>query len=152
MTAPAKPLSSPRPSVLLQFGRFLVVGVGNTLLSFVTYTVLVLAGVPYWVAGPVGFAVGAVNGYILNRRWTFAARDTYRARACYLAVQLAGLGATTGLLWLFVSGAGTDRIAAYALTIPLVTVATFTANRAWTFAARADGRRSPSAPAAAPRP
>ena len=151
MTAPAKPLSSPRPSLLLQLVRFLVVGAGNTVLSFLAYTALVLAGVPYWVAGPVGFAAGAVNGYVLNRRWTFAARDSYRARARYLAVQVGGLGATTGLLWLFVA-AGTDRIAAYALTVPLVTFAMFTANRAWTFAARADGRRSPSAPAAAPRP
>ena len=152
MTAPARPLRSPRPELLLQFGRFLVVGAGNTLLSFVTYTALVLAGVPYWVAGPVGFAVGAVNGYVLNRRWTFAARDSNLARARYLAVQLAGLGATTGLLWLFVDEAGIDRIAAYVLTVPLVTVSMFTANRAWTFAARAGGPRSPSAPAAAPRP
>jgi putative flippase GtrA len=128
------------------------VGAGNTLLSFVAYTTLVLAGVPYWVAGPVGFCVGAVNGYVLNRRWTFGARDTYGARARYLAVQLAGLGATTGLLWLLVSEAGTDRIAAYVLTVPIVTVAMFSANRVWTFSARADERRSPSAPSVAPRP
>lgn len=151
MTAPAKPLRSPRPSLPLQFGRFLIVGAANTLLSFLVYTTLVFAGLPYWLAGAIGFCAGAVNGYVLNRRWTFAARDSHRARARYLAVQLAGLGATTGLLWLFVE-AGTDRIAAYALTVPLVTAAMFTANRAWTFAARGGGRRSPSGPAAAPRP
>jgi hypothetical protein len=50
-----------------------------------------------------------------------------------LAVQLCGLGATTGLLWLFVREEGLHRLSAYALTIPLVTVATLTANRGWTF-------------------
>lgn len=151
MTAPARPLRSPPPSLPGQFGRFLVVGAANTLLSFLVYTTLVLAGVPYWLAGALGFCVGAANGYVLNRRWTFVARDSNRARVRYLAVQLAGLGVTTGLLWLFVE-AGTDRIAAYALTVPLVTVSMFTANRAWTFAARAGAQRSPSARAAAPRP
>ena len=135
-----------------QFARFVLVGVSNTLISFVVYALLLAVSTPYPLAAAVAFVAGAVNGYVLNRRWTFAARDSNLARARYLAVQLAGLGATTGLLWLFVDEAGTDRIAAYALTVPLVTVSMFTVNRAWTFAARAAGPRSPSAPAAAPRP
>jgi putative flippase GtrA len=59
--------------------------------------------------------------------------DSTGARARYLAVQLCGLGATSGLLWLFVRGEGLHRLSTYALTIPLVTVATFAANRGWTF-------------------
>jgi putative flippase GtrA len=116
-----------------QLCRFAVVGVGNTVLSYLFYTALVAARVPYPVAGAAGFSAGAVNGYILNRRWTFASPDSRRARARYLVVQLGGLGATTALLWLVVT-VGTSRLAAYALTIPLVTLATFSANRSWAFA------------------
>lgn len=123
--------------IALQFTRFATVGVTNTLLSFVVYGALVAARVPYPLAGAAGFAAGAVNGYVLNRRWTFACPDSGRARTRYLLVQLAGLGATSGLLWLVVSTGGLGRLAGYALTIPLVTLATFTANRAWTFAAAA---------------
>jgi hypothetical protein len=36
-------------------------------------------------------AAGAVNGSVRNRRWKFAARDTTRARARYVAVQVGGL-------------------------------------------------------------
>ena len=133
MTAPAKPLPSP-PHVSAQFARFLAVGVGNTALSFAVYAVLVEVA-PYWIAGAVAFSAGAVNGYMFNRRWTFTSPDSTPARLRYLAVQLGGLGATTGLLRVFVSDAEVHRIVAYALTIPLVTVATFTANRIWTFPA-----------------
>jgi putative flippase GtrA len=132
MTAPARPLRSP-PRVSAQFARFLVVGVSNTTLSFLVYDALVVAGTPYWTAGALAFAAGAVNGYVLNRRWTFAAPDSAASRLRYLAVQLAGLGSTTALLWLYVSAAGVHRLWAYALTIPFVTVGTFAANRAWTF-------------------
>ena len=128
---PARLTRSPR-RVSAQFARFLTVGLSNTALSFVAYAALVDV-LPYWVAGALAFAAGAVNGYVLNRRWTFAATDSAGARARYLAVQLCGLGTTTGLLWLLVGGEGLHRLWAYALTIPVVTVATFAANRAWTF-------------------
>ena len=54
---------------------------------------------------------------MFNRRWTFAAADSTRARVLYFA----GLG----------------KVEAYLVAIPPVTVATFVANRLWTF-----GRRS----------
>ena len=119
--------------VFAQLCRFAVVGMANTVLSYMLYTALVTARMPYPVAGAAGFSAGAANGYILNRRWTFASDDSRQARARYLAVQLGGLGATTTLLWLVVT-VGTSRLAAYAATIPLVTLVTFSANRSWAFA------------------
>lgn len=125
-------------TLFFQFGRFVVVGVSNTTVSLLAYAGLLRVDVPYPVAGAIAFLAGAVNGYVLNRRWTFAASDTWRARHRYVLVQLAGLGATTVLLWMVVSLAGFGRISAYALTIPMVTLATFTANRGWTFRSRSD--------------
>jgi putative flippase GtrA len=118
-----------------QFGRFLVVGVSNTLLSFVVYRLLLVVSTPYLLAAPLAFAVGALNGYILNRRWTFAARDTTRARVLYVAVQVAGAGSTSLFVYLFAQ-AGTGKVLAYLAAIPPVTVGTFIANRYWTFAER----------------
>jgi putative flippase GtrA len=118
--------------VSAQFARFLTVGLSNTVLSYLVYVSLVTV-MPYWIAGALAFAAGAVNGYVLNRRWTFAATDSAGARARYVAVQLCGLGTTSGLLWLLVGREGIHRLWAYALTIPVVTVVTFAANRTWTF-------------------
>jgi putative flippase GtrA len=117
-----------------QLARFLVVGAGNTAISFVVYRLLLALGMPYVPAASLAFAAGAVNGYVFNRRWTFAARDTTRARLAYVAVQVAGALASALLVYLFVHGAGTTRVLAYALTIPPVTLGTFVANRLWTFA------------------
>ena len=126
----------PRDATHHQFARFLIVGVTNTLLSFVVYRLLLVVSTPYLLAAPVAFAVGAVNGYILNRRWTFAARDSRRARLLYILVAAAGSAATTLLVLAFVHGAGTGKVLAYVAALPPVTIGTFAANRRWTFADR----------------
>jgi putative flippase GtrA len=79
-----------------------------------------------------------LNGYVLNRRWTFAARDTNRARALYVAVQAVGAASTSLLVLLFHEGAGIGEVGAYVAAIPPVTVCMFLANRIWTFGERAD--------------
>lgn len=129
----AKPGRAGRLGLLTQFSKFTFVGASNTAISFVAYVGLIWFGLAYWLAGAIAFVLGAVNGYMLNRRWTFASPDTTEARLRYLVVQLAGLGATTLLLWLFVSSGSLARIQAYAAVIPAVTLATFLANRGWVF-------------------
>ena len=119
--------------VLSQLVRFLVVGVGNTVVSFIAYRLLLALGTPYAVAAPLAFAVGALNGYVFNRRWTFAARDTTRARVLYVGFQALGALSTTLLVVVFVHAAGLGRVAAYLLAIPPVTVSLFVVNRLWTF-------------------
>ena len=74
---------------------------------------------------PTGLA-WVVNGYLLTRRWTFRAPDSRRARGRYVLVQLAGV-LTTSLFASLLATVG------YLAAIPLVTAATFAANRRWTF-------------------
>lgn len=116
-----------------QFVRFLVVGVANTLISFVVYRLLLAVQVWYVVAAPLAWGVGAVNGYVFNRRWTFSARDSARARIAYLLVTAGGAGASSLLVLLFARGAGLGKLEAFLAALPLVTVSTFAANRYWTF-------------------
>ena len=130
--------------IVRQFGRFGVVGVVNTLVSLVVYSVLLATGTPYLLATAVAFAAGAVNGYVLNRRWTFRAQDSRRARALYVAVQLGGLLTPAGLVGLLVRDVGMMRIAAYPLATAPVTLATFAANRSWTFSQEAHRKLSES--------
>ena len=119
-----------------QFVRYVLVGFVNTTLGFFVYRGLLEIGTPYALAAALAFGVGSVNGYILNRRWTFAASDTTRARIVYVVVQASGAATTSLLVLLFVRAAGTGRIWAYLVAIPPVTVATFAANRVWTFSER----------------
>jgi putative flippase GtrA len=112
------------------FGKFLAVGLSNTALSSLGYLVLVRTGTAYRAAGALAFAAGAANGYALNRRWTFGATDSTGTRVRYLAVALGGLLATDALLWVC---SPLGSLAAYVVALPLVTFATFAANRGWTF-------------------
>src|ERR1700730_13976979 len=124
-----------RASVLLQFVKFGIVGVSNTLLTFAVYTLLLkVLGVWYLAASAIGFIVGAVNGFLLNRRWTFRGHvgDAFTPLRWSVG-QGCGLGLNEGLLFVFVSGAGLDKLLGQAFATAVVTVLTFTANRAWTF-------------------
>jgi len=116
-----------------QFIRFLLVGAANTTISLVVYRLLLALGVWYVVSAPIAWAAGVVNGYIFNLRWTFAARDTGRARFLYALFGAIGAGVASLLVLAFVRGVGLGKFEAYLAAVPLVTVSTFLANRYWTF-------------------
>jgi putative flippase GtrA len=121
--------------VLVQFVKFGIVGVSNTLLTFAVYTVLLKAfGVWYLAASAIGFGVGTVNSFLLNRRWTFRGHvgDAFTP-VRWAVVQCGGLAVNEGLLYLFVHDARVEKLLAQALATAVVTVSTFIANRAWTF-------------------
>ncbi len=124
-----------RMPLLLQFVKFGIVGVSNTLIFFAVYTLLLKAfGVWYVAASGIGFAIGAVNGFLWNRAWTFRGHvGDALTPVRWFVVQTSGLLLNLGLVYLFVDGAGLDKLSGQAVTIAIVTVLTFFANRAWTF-------------------
>src|SRR3954471_21733577 len=130
-TGPRNRRDQRRQHIATQLARFLVVGVGNTTISFVVYRLLLAVGAWYVIAAPLAFDAGALNGYVLNRRWTFAAHDTTRARILYVSIQAAGAVSTSLLVLVFVH-AGSGKVVAFLLAIPPVTLCMFAANRFWT--------------------
>jgi putative flippase GtrA len=115
--------------------KFGIVGVSNTLLTFAVYTLLLKAfGVWYVAASGIGFTVGAVNGFLLNRRWTFRGHvGDALTPVRWFVVQGCGLGLNLGLVYMFVDGFGIGKLAGQVPATAIVTVLTFFANRAWTF-------------------
>ena len=111
------------------------IGVSNTLLSFGIYTLLLKGfGVWYLAASAIGFVAGAVNGFLLNRRWTFADHvGDSLTPVRWGVVQGCGLALNEGLLFAFVDGAHIEKLLSQALATGVVTVLTFLVNRAWTF-------------------
>ena len=56
----------------MSFLRFSAVGVVNTVLGLtVIFALMCFGGVQYIVANAVGYAVGTVVSFVLNRSWTF---------------------------------------------------------------------------------
>lgn len=141
----------PRAPVVAQLLKFGLVGVSNTAITFLIYTLLVKLGVWYLLASALGFGVGAVNGYLLNRSWTFRGGATGAATAVrWIVVQSFGLLANLGLVYTFVDGVRLGKLPGQALATALVVGLTFAANRQWTFRVRAIAVGVPEEPEGAP--
>jgi putative flippase GtrA len=121
--------------LVLQFVKFGIVGVSNTLIAFAVYTLLLkVFGVWYVAASGIGFAIGAVNGFLWNRAWTFKGHvGDALTPVRWFVVQGCGLLLDLGLVYALVDGAGLDKLLGQAATTVVVTVITFFVNRAWTF-------------------
>jgi putative flippase GtrA len=125
----------PGSAIAVQFVKFGIVGISNTLLTFVVYTFLLkVLGVWYLAASAIGFTAGAVNGFMWNRRWTFSGHvGDALTPLRWAIVQTCGLALNVGLLYLWVAVVGLDKLLGQALSIAVVTTTTFLVNRAWTF-------------------
>jgi putative flippase GtrA/SAM-dependent methyltransferase len=145
--APPRPARAASREMPRQFAKFIVVGMSNTLISLVAYVLALKAGVPYLLASVAAFTLGALNGYSLNRVWTFRAGAFAPSGLLrYAVVQALGLIANAGLLAGLVEGTRLDRIVAQALVLPIVSVLTFALNRRWAFrGARSRGVLAPAA-------
>ena len=134
-TSVAGPAAHPRTAVVMQFLKFGIVGISNTLITFAVYTLLLKGfGVWYIAASAIGFIAGATNGFLLNRRWTFRGHvGDALTPVRWAVVQTCGLGLNLGLLYLLVHDAGLDKLLAQVFATGVVTITTFAVNRAWTF-------------------
>ena len=123
------------PAVVVQLVRFGLVGATNTALTLATYAVMLGLDAPVALAGAVGWAVGAVNGYLLNRTWTFpgAARGAVPA-ARYVALQVMGSAVNAALVAIAVGHEHLPRLAGELVVLPPVTLLTFVLCRGWVFA------------------
>src|SRR5262249_57800431 len=114
--------------------RYLLVGVSNTVITLAAYALSIAAGAPPVVASVIAFSAGAVNGYRLNRSWTFRSElRGLRPIARYLALITLGLGLNAIGVRLAVHGAEVPKIAAELVALPPVTVMTFLLARTWVF-------------------
>ena len=133
-----------------QLARFLVVGFSNTAITLLVYATLVRAGVPPVAASVAAFAAGAVNGFRLNRAWTFrSSRRGVGTRARYVIVAALGVGLNASGVALAVDVAALPKLAGELAALPLVTATTFALSRAWVFGP-GGGTRTPGR--AVPRP
>lgn len=99
-------------AAVIQFLRFGLVGVGNTLVDFAILNLLVAlfdspAGFVLLGCNAVAFLGASVNSYLCNRRWTFARlhHASMEEFGCFLLIALVGLLINSSLLWLLTSGA-----------------------------------------------
>ena len=61
---------------IIRFGKFLIVGVINTSLTYIVYVCLRLFNLHPFLCNIVGYIVGFVNSFIWNKKWVFQTLGT----------------------------------------------------------------------------
>jgi putative flippase GtrA len=129
-----------RPANWLQLVRFGIVGAAGFVVNLAVYALCVHSfGIDYHVAAVAAWIVAVLNNFILNRHWTFDAREG-RARfqaVRFIAVSLVAFGFSLLLLTLLVEDGGLAKVPAQALAVAASTPLNFLGNKLWSFRARA---------------
>jgi dolichol-phosphate mannosyltransferase len=129
-----------RPANWLQLVRFGIVGGVGFAVNLAVYALFVHPiGADYHVAAVAAWLVAVVNNFVLNRHWTFDARDDLaRFQAIrFLVVSLAAFGVSLLLLTLLVESASVAKVPAQALAVAASTPLNFLGNKLWSFRTRA---------------
>ena len=86
---------------LVQFVKFNLVGVLNTLVDIGVYALLTAIGLNPYVAQVISYACGVLNSYLFNTLWTFKKekRRTEREFILFVCVNLVSLGVSLGMIY-----------------------------------------------------
>jgi len=125
-----------RPANWLQLVRFGLVGGVGFIVNVAVYALFVHSvGLDYRAASVVAWLVAVMNNFVLNRHWTFEAREgrAHFQAMRFLIVSLVAEVFSLLLLTLFVQGAGIAKIPAQALAVAASMPLNFLGNKLWSF-------------------
>jgi len=117
-----------------QFFRYAAVGLATNALAFLGYLALTQLGVGPKLAMSLMYALGTVQAFLLNKRWSFAFEgNATRALGRYICAYAAGYVLNWLGLMLLVDHYGLPHAPVQALMIVLVAMLLFAAQRYWVF-------------------
>jgi putative flippase GtrA len=129
-----------RPANWLQLVRFGLVGGVGFAVNIAVYSLFVHPlGTDYRVASVAAWLVAVANNFVLNRHWTFDAREgrAHFQAMRFLLVSLVAEIFSLLLLTVLVEGAGLAKVAAQALAVTASMPLNFLGNKLWSFRAGA---------------
>lgn len=135
-------------SVHREMGRFMAVGVVNTLLDVSLYYILTrytfLFGAHLIAAKFFSFLAGTISSLYLNRSWTFGIRSQLTAAEVFRFYATVSLAIFIDVyMMLLLVGAGMYDLLALGLTTGFVVVINFTLSKLWVFKQKTDAERYP---------
>jgi putative flippase GtrA len=129
-----------RPANWLQLVRFGIVGAIGFAVNILVYTLFVHGlDVDYRMAAVAAWIVAVANNFVLNRHWTFDARDgrAHFQAMRFVLVSLLAFGFSLVVLTALVEGASVSKVPAEALAVLCATPLNFLGNKLWSFRADA---------------
>ncbi len=123
------------PKPIIQFIRFGIVGVSNTLITaIIIWVLLELLHFSDYLANIIGYVVGLANSFIWNRKWTFEnnariSQTIFKFVIIFAVSYLFQLGN----LYLLLNFTTIDAYICQLLSIITYTIVNFVLNRYYTF-------------------
>lgn len=128
----------------IQFIKFGVVGVSNTLITAIVIWVLLkqLYTSDYF-ANIIGYIAGLINSFFWNRKWTFASKSSLKAQIPKFILTFAvSYLFQLGNLYLLLNYTKIDPYICQLLSIVVYTVINFLMNKYFTFNENSHGKTS----------
>jgi putative flippase GtrA len=121
----------------LQLVRFGAVGATGYVVNLAVFAACVhVLGVDYHLSAVIAWAVSVLNNFVLNRHWTFDAKQQHPVRQAvrFFLVSLVAFGFTYVMLVVLVD-AGLTKVLAQAIAIVAGTPLSFIGQKLWSFRA-----------------
>ena len=126
-----------RPASWMQLFKFGLVGGSGYLVNLAVFATLAAGfGLHHVIAAIGAFCVAVTNNFILNRIWTFDARDGHAGFQAmrFFAVSIGALLINLVALEALVSGTSLGELSAQAIAVAIAMPFNFLGNKLWTFA------------------
>lgn len=127
-------------SGFVQFLKFNAVGLLNTLIDFVIFTLLTSVGMVYTLAQVLSYSAGTANSFILNKKVTF--RDSHRGNKeafdriqllKFIVLNLIVLGISLLLMHVLTDKLGVQVLISKVLVTFITVIINFFGSRKWVF-------------------
>ncbi len=119
-----------------QFVRYAVIGLTSNAVLYVCYLLLTWAGMGHKTAMTVLYALGILQTYVFNRRWTFRHRGAVPgSMARYVATYAFGYVFNLGVMVLLVDMAGLPHQAVVLALVFVTACLIFLLQKFWVFPA-----------------
>ena len=132
-------ISEEKWQAFTQFVKFGLVGVSNTLISYVVYMLLVALGVNYLLSSVIGFTVSVANSFHWNNKYVFVEGENENRSKLkafvktFLAYAGTGLVLSNILLFLWVDTLGIHKALGPLINLFITVPLNFIINKLWAF-------------------
>ncbi|MCI9477600.1 MAG: GtrA family protein [Lachnospiraceae bacterium] len=122
----------------IQFVKFGIVGLSNTLISYVVYLAGVRLGMHYLLASVLGFVISVLNSFYWNNKYVFQKGDEERNLwltliKTFLAYASTGLILANILLYIWVDVLGISEYLGPIINLVITVPLNFVINKLWAF-------------------
>ncbi|WP_180272624.1 GtrA family protein [Konateibacter massiliensis] len=125
---------------LMQFVKFGMVGLSNTLLTYVVYVICVAIGIHYQVSYFIGYMAGIINAFYWNNKYVFKKQDgeersLIRAFIKCVMSYAGGYVCSSALLFLWVAILHLPEYISPLISLLVTIPLNFILNKKWAFKA-----------------